>query len=222
VGCRKVFSHSPQAIFPMPHASHFLQHPDPLTREVARGYASGAFLMDNGAGVQWYGVETRALVPLTEGEGLHVARRLRRELGRFEVRIDTAFADVVEGCRGHLPGSPERDGEWISPPLAAMYAHLYETGLAHSFEVWQGGRLAGGILGLALGGAFVAESKFHRVTNASKVALVRLAGHLHTRGFALLDAQIQNPHLARLGVYEVGAGAYRRRLREALERDAAL
>lgn len=206
----------------MPHASHFLQHPDPLTREVARGYASGAFLMDNGEGVQWYAVETRALVPLTEADGLHVARRLRRELGRFEVRVDTAFAGVVEGCRGRLPGSPERDGEWISPPLAELYAHLHRTGLAHSFEVWREGKLAGGVLGLSLGGAFIAESKFHRVRDASKVALVRLAGHLHARGFALLDAQIQNPHLARLGVYEVGGDEYARRLRAALALDVDL
>ncbi|SMB92002.1 leucyl/phenylalanyl-tRNA--protein transferase [Deinococcus hopiensis] len=206
----------------MPPASAFLQHPDPLTREVARGYASGAFLMDNGDGVQWYGVDTRALVPLTEADGLHVARRLRRELDRFEVRVDSAFGDVVEGCRGRLPGAPERDGEWISPPLAAMYAHLFDSGLAHSFEVWRDGELAGGILGLALGGAFIAESKFHRVTNASKAALVRLAGHLHAQSFTLLDAQIQNPHLARLGVYEVGGKEYRRRLREALEREAKL
>lgn len=206
----------------MPRASTFLQHPDPLTREVARGYASGAFLMDNGGGVEWYGVETRALVPLTEEEGLHVARRLRRDLSRFEVRVDSAFEAVVEGCRGALPGSPERDGEWISPPLASLYAHLHETGLAHSFEVWRDGELAGGILGLALGGAFVAESKFHRVTNASKVALVRLAGHLHARGFTLLDAQIQNPHLARLGVYEVRTAEYERRLAHALGQDVAL
>lgn len=206
----------------MPPASHFLNHPDPLTHEVARGYAGGAFLMDNGDGVQWYAVDRRALVPLTEAQGLHVARRLRRELGRFEVRIDTAFAEVVEGCRGRLPGSPPRDGEWISPPLAATYAHLHATGLAHSFEVWRDGELAGGILGLALGGAFIAESKFHRVANASKVALVRLAAHLHARGFTLFDAQIQNPHLARLGVYEVSGEEYRRRLWDALGRDVSV
>ncbi|GMA13824.1 leucyl/phenylalanyl-tRNA--protein transferase [Deinococcus metallilatus] len=206
----------------MPQASFFLHHPDPLTREVARGYAGGAFLMDNGDGVQWYTVERRALVPLTEAEGLHVARRLRRELGRFEVRVDTAFGDVVEGCRGELPGAPERDGEWISPPLAALYTHLHGTGLAHSFEVWQGGELAGGVMGLALGGAFVAESKFHRVTNASKAALIHLAAHLHARGFTLLDAQIQNSHIARLGVCEVSGAEYRERLAEALGRDAGL
>ncbi|BDP42273.1 leucyl/phenylalanyl-tRNA--protein transferase [Deinococcus aetherius] len=206
----------------MPSARFFLHHPDPLTREVARGYAGGAFLMDNGHGVAWYAVERRALVPLTEEEGLHVARRLRRELDRFEVRVDTAFPDVVEGCRGHLPGSPERDGEWISPPLAHMYTHLHGTGLAHSFEVWRDGELAGGVLGLALGGAFIAESKFHRLPNASKAALVHLAAHLHARGFSLLDAQIQNPHLARLGVYEVGGEEYRERLFQALVQDVSL
>ncbi|EYB67175.1 leucyl/phenylalanyl-tRNA--protein transferase [Deinococcus phoenicis] len=206
----------------MPPASHFLHHPDPLTREVARGYASGAFLMDNGDGVQWYAVDTRALVPLTEEEGLHVARRLRRELGRFEVRVDMAFGDVVAGCRGALPGAPERDGEWISPPLATLYQHLHGAGLAHSFEVWQGGELAGGVLGLALGGAFIAESKFHRRPNASKAALVHLAAHLHARGFTLLDAQLQNPHIARLGVYEVSGEEYRTRLAAALEQNVDL
>ncbi|WP_051935356.1 leucyl/phenylalanyl-tRNA--protein transferase [Deinococcus sp. YIM 77859] len=206
----------------MPQAAFFLHHPDPLTREVARGYAEGAFLMDNGQGVRWYTVDRRALVPLTEAEGLHVARRLRRDLGRFEVRVDTAFPAVVEGCRGLLPGAPERDGEWISSSLAALYAHLYRSGLAHSFEVWQDGELAGGVLGLSLGGAFLAESKFHRVTNASKVALVRLAAHLHARGFTLLDAQLQTPHLARLGVYEVSGAEYRRRLQRALLQDVSV
>ncbi|ANE42964.1 leucyl/phenylalanyl-tRNA--protein transferase [Deinococcus puniceus] len=206
----------------MPTADPFLRHPDPLTREVAREYAGGAFLMDNGDGLQWYTVSTRALVPLTEEEGLHIARRLRRELGRFEVRIDTAFDDVVQGCRGLLPGAPPRDGEWISEELADLYSHLHATGLAHSFEVWQGSELAGGILGLALGGAFIAESKFHRVTNASKVALVQLAAHLHGQGFSLFDAQIQNPHLARLGVHEIGAKAYRSKLVVALAQDVSL
>lgn len=196
--------------------TRFLQHPDALTREVAQGYAQGAFLMDNGDGAQWYSVQGRALVPLTEPEGLHVTRRLRRELPRFEPRVDTAFAEVVEGCRGHLPGAPERDGEWISDDLAALYLHLHRSGLAHSFEVWRGGALVGGVLGLALGGAFIAESKFHRVTNASKAALVQLAAHLHAQGFVLLDAQIQNPHLATLGVYEVDAPTYQERLRAAL------
>ncbi|QLG11241.1 leucyl/phenylalanyl-tRNA--protein transferase [Deinococcus sp. D7000] len=206
----------------MPSAAPFLRHPDPLTREIARGYAGGAFLMDNGDGVQWYSVPGRALVPLTEEAGLHIARRLRRELPRFEIRVNTAFDDVLEGCRGRLPGAPERDGEWISPELTDLYGHLHQTGLAHSFEVWQGGELAGGILGLALGGAFIAESKFHRVTNASKVAVIRLAEHVRARGFTLLDAQIQNPHLETLGVYEVSDEEYAPLLAAALKVNAAL
>lgn len=206
----------------MPTATHFFRHPDPLTREIAREYAGGAFLMDNGDGVQWYSVPGRALVPLTEEAGLHIARRLRRELPRFEVRVDTAFDDVLEGCRGRLSGTPERDGEWISPEMTDLYGHLHGTGLAHSFEVWQDGELAGGILGLALGGAFIAESKFHRVTNASKVAVIRLAEHVRARGFLLLDAQIQNPHLETLGVYEVSDEEYAPLLVAALKVDAAL
>lgn len=207
----------------MPSAAHYLNHPDPLTREVARGYAQGAFLMDNGGrGVNWYTVDRRALVPLTEAGGLHVARRLRRDLRHFDLRLDTAFRDVLRGCRGDLPGAPPRDGEWISDELSAMYLHLHGTGLVHSFEAWRDGVLAGGVLGLALGGAFIAESKFHRVTNGSKAALIGLAGHLHTRGFALLDAQIQNDHLATLGVNEVGGDAYRPLLERALTLDVTL
>lgn len=203
----------------MPHARTFLYHPDPLTREVARGYASGAFLMDNGDGLQWYSVGGRALVPLTEAQGLHVPRRLRRELGRFEVRCNTAFEEVIAGCRGELSGSPPRDGQWISDELVVIYRQLHVSGLAHSFEVFRDGALAGGVLGLALGGAFIAESKFHRVTNASKVALICLAGHLHARGFTLLDAQIQNPHLETLGVVEVDDTEYALRLKGALGQD---
>lgn len=206
----------------MPAADSFLNHADGLTREVARGYAGGAFLMDNGQGVQWYSVAGRALVPLTEQAGLHVSRRLRRELPRFESRLDTAFTDVVLGCRGRLPGSPERDGEWISGELAALYGHLHRTGLAHSFEVWRDGRLAGGVLGLALGGAFIAESMFHCLPNASKAALTLLAGHLQARGFAVLDAQIQNSHLQTLGVREIPDSVYRPLLRAALALDVRL
>ncbi|ACO45859.1 leucyl/phenylalanyl-tRNA--protein transferase [Deinococcus deserti] len=205
----------------MPGAETFLHHADPLTREIARGYASGAFLMDNGDGLQWYAVGGRAVVPLTEAQGLHVSRRLRRELARFEVRRDTAFDEVIAGCRGELSGSPPRDGQWISDELTVIYRQLHATGLAHSFEVWRDGVLAGGVLGLALGGAFIAESKFHRVSNASKVALVQLAAHLHARGFTLLDAQIQNPHLETLGVFEIDDADYARRLEVALKQNVA-
>ncbi|WP_135228346.1 leucyl/phenylalanyl-tRNA--protein transferase [Deinococcus fonticola] len=204
----------------MPSAAFFLNHPDPFTREVARMYAQGAFLMDNGDGVRFYSVENRALVPLTAEDGLHVPRRLKRDLKHFEPRVNTAFLDVVRGCRGTLPGSPPRDGEWISDELSAIYAHLHTTGLSHSFEVWRGGELAGGVLGIALGGIFFAESKFHRVTNASKAALIHLAGHLRRQGFSVLDAQIQNSHIATLGVYEISQAEFQSLFRAALPQEA--
>lgn len=206
----------------MPTAATFLNHPDPFTREVARMYAQGAFLMDNGEGVRFYGVENRALVPLTEEDGLHISRRLKRELRHFQPRLNTAFNDVVRGCRGTLPGAPARDGEWISDELSAIYAHLHERGLSHSFEVWRDGELAGGVLGIALGGIFFAESKFHRVTNGSKAALVYLAAHLHARGFTVLDAQIQNEHIKTLGVYEITDEAFAPLLEQALGLDVSL
>lgn len=207
---------------PSAQAAAFLQHPDLLTREVARNCAQGAFLMDNGDGLEWYSVARRAVVPLTEADGLHIARRFRRELPRFRPSIDLAFEAVLEGCRGYLAGAPERDGEWISDELAAIYLHLHETGLVHSFEVWRGDELAGGVLGLTLGGAFIAESKFHRITGGSKAALFHLAAHLHSRGFGLLDAQIQNPHLETLGVYEISEDEYEERLAGALALNVTL
>ena len=194
----------------MPSAQPFLDHPDPLTAEVARGYARGGFLMDNGDGLQWYGVSRRALVPL--GSTLHVPRRLERELPRFTLRLDTDFPGVLEGCAN-------RSETWISEELRGIYTHLHGTGLVHSFEAWQGGRLAGGVLGLTLGGAFIGESMFTTITGGSKAALVGLSRHLTARGFSLLDAQIQNPHLARFGTYEVSGAEYRRRLERALGQD---
>ena len=201
-------------------AESLLNHPDPLTREIARGYAGGSFLMDNGDGLQWYGVGRRALVPL--GPDLHVPRSLRRQIGRFQTAIDLDFAGVLAGCRDR-----PADETWISDELAEIYLHLHATGLAHSFETWQPDdsgelRLAGGVLGLVLGGAFIGETMFHRVTHASKVALVQLSRHLTAQGFGLLDAQIQNPHLERFGTYEIGGREYERRLKEALEREVSL
>ncbi len=194
----------------MPTALAFLNHPDPLTREVARGYAGGAFLMDNGDGLQWYETRRRALVPL--GESLHIPRSLHKQLSRFDTRINHDFAGVLAGCR-------DREETWISDELADLYLHLHSHGLVHSFETYQGGVLAGGVLGLVLGGAFIGETMFHAITHGSKVALVRLSQHLSVRGFSVFDAQIQNPHLARFGTTEVSAAQYRKRLQVALGQD---
>ena len=197
----------------MTHFSSLITHPDPLTREIAAGYAGGSFLMDNGEGLGWYSTRRRALVPL--GDALHIPGSLKKQLSRFETATDADFAGVLAGCR-------DRQETWISDELADIYLHLHRSGLAHSFESYQGGRLAGGVLGLVLGGAFIGESMFHAVTHGSKVALVRLSQHLTRRGFALLDAQIQNPHLARFGTYEVSGAEYRVLLREALGRNVSL
>lgn len=174
-------------------------------------YAQGYFLMDNGDGLRWYASRRHALIPLDER--FHVPRSLRRTLnsGAFEVRIDHDFAGVIEGC-----ATAHRRETWISEELRQIYLALHQAGHAHSFESWYEGRLAGGILGIAIGGAFIGESMFYYVPEASKVALVRLVEHLRRRGFALFDAQVQNPHLERFGTYELSEGEYRRRLREAV------
>jgi len=161
--------------------------------------------------VTWWSPDPRAVLPL---DGLHVSRSLRRTLrsGRFQVTVDTDFAGVVAGC-AERPGR----GTWITPALAAACARLHAVGVAHAVEVRDaGGALVGGVYGLALGGAFLAESMFSRATDASKVALVALVARLRDQGFALLDAQVQNPHLARLGVVEVPRAAYLRELHAAL------
>lgn len=200
---------------------HFLLHPDLEVREIAHQYAQGAFLMDNGQGLSWYQTAgLRAILPLSQPEGLHIPRRLRREFARFEVRINQDFAAVVAGCRGKLDGAPARSGEWINDELAALYTYLHHHRLTHSFEVWQDGQLAGGVLGIVLGGAFIAESKFHRVSNASKVALIELAGYLHKQGFVMLDAQIQNEHIQSLGVIEIPQKEYQTLLDQSLKSEA--
>lgn len=178
-----------------------------LVRALLEGYAAGAFLMDNGDGLRWYSVQRRALVPLDDR--FHTPRSLRRHLTRFETRVNADFMGVVDGCAA-------REETWISSELRDVYALLHAHGHAHSFEAWQNGRLAGGVLGITIGRAFIGESMFHAVTHASKVALVRLAEHLRARGFTLFDAQIQNPHLARFGTYEVTEAEYERLLHSAL------
>ena len=171
--------------------------------QIVQGYAGGYFPMADARGrLGWYLSHTHTLMPLDSR--FHVPGSLKRALnsGRFEVRINTAFAEVVRGCAA-------REETWISGELEQIYVALNRAGVAHSFETWhvgqdgQGEELAGGVLGLALGGAFIGESMFYRVPEASKVAFARLKTHLETRGFVLFDAQIMNPHLQRFGAYEL-------------------
>jgi leucyl/phenylalanyl-tRNA--protein transferase len=177
-------------------------------------YRRGLFPMRLQAGgpIGWWSPEPRGVLPL---DGMHVSRSLRRACRRFRVTVDTAFADVVRGC-----ADPTRPHGWIDDEFARAYARLHELGWAHSIEVWDTGThdpaLAGGLYGVAIGGLFAAESKFHRVRDASKVALVALVELLRDGGGSLLDVQWTTEHLASLGAVDVSRAEYTRRLDAAL------
>ncbi len=138
-------------------------------------------------------------------DGLRVPRSLRRSVRDFEIRVDTAFEEVVDAC-----GDPRRPGAWIDLGIRAAYGELHRLGWAHSVEAWQDGRLAGGLYGVAIGGLFAGESMFHRVSDASKVALVALVALLSDEHLAdrLIDVQWATPHLRSLGVEEISRRAY--------------
>lgn len=178
------------------------------------GYRHGMFPMPGPRRrdpVQWFCPVRRGVLPL---DGLVVSRSLRRSCRDFEVRVDTAFADVVAGC-----ADPDRPQGWIDADFRAAYQRLHELGWAHSVEAWRDGVLAGGLYGVAVGGLFAGESMFHHARDASKVALVGLVDLLRDEYAAtrLLDVQWATPHLASLGVVEVPRPAYLRLLGRALQ-----
>jgi leucyl/phenylalanyl-tRNA---protein transferase len=160
-------------------------------------YRHGIFPWPDGNILFWWSPDPRALLPL---DGLHISRSLRRILhqDRFDATVDQAFSDVVRSCANRAG-----EGTWIVPDLIHAYERLHDQGHAHSVEVWHEGRLAGGIFGITVGAVFTGESMFHRVTDASKVALVRLVERLRAGGFALFDVQLPTPHLTSLGAVEV-------------------
>jgi leucyl/phenylalanyl-tRNA--protein transferase len=175
-------------------------------------YRSGIFPMPGETSdMWWWSPVERGVLPL---DGLRVSRSLRQAARRMEVRVDTAFAEVLAGC-----ADPRRDSGWIDDDVRAAYTELHRLGWAHSVETWQDGRLVGGLYGVAIGGLFAGESMFHRVRDASKVALVGLVDLLRDEhaGRRLLDVQWQTPHLAALGVVTMARPEYLRALRAALE-----
>jgi leucyl/phenylalanyl-tRNA--protein transferase len=156
-------------------------------------------------GVDWYRPDPRAIFPL---DSFHVSRSLAKTIrqGMFQVTVNTNFVGVMRGC------GDRAEGTWISEEFIEVYGELHRRGAAHSVEVWKDGRLAGGLYGVALGAAFMAESMFHYETNASKVALNALVERLRTRGYVLLDTQYLTPHLQSLGAVEIPHREYYDRL----------
>jgi leucyl/phenylalanyl-tRNA---protein transferase len=160
--------------------------------------------------MHWFSPVDRGIVPL---DGLRVSRSLRRSCRDHEIRVDTAFDEVVAAC-----GDPRRDSGWITREIAEAYGELHRLGWAHSVEAWRGGELAGGLYGVAIGGLFAGESMFHRSRDASKVALVGLVSLLTADGVdgRLLDVQWATPHLTTLGAVEVPRWRYLELLDRAL------
>ena len=176
---------------------------------VVNAYTQGIFPMAGLDGnIHWYAPDPRAIL---EHENLHVSRSLRATIrkGIYEVRMDSAFEAVMRNCAA-------REETWINEVFITTYTWLYYAGLAHSVEAWHSGVLVGGLYGVSLGGAFMGESMFSRATDASKICLVALVGHLKARGYMLHDTQFLTPHLATLGVTEVPRIVYEHRLRQAL------
>jgi leucyl/phenylalanyl-tRNA---protein transferase len=182
-------------------------------------YASGVFPMANDRHdptIHWIEPRRRGILPL---EAFHVPRSLRKMIrrGRFEIRVDSAFAQVIAACAA---SQPERPRTWLNDELLEMYCALHGLGYAHSVEAWLDGRLAGGLYGVSLGAAFFGESMFTRQRDASKVALVELVERLRAGGYRLLDTQFVTDHLRRFGALEVSRLTYRDLLRDAIETPA--
>jgi leucyl/phenylalanyl-tRNA--protein transferase len=167
-------------------------------------YRSGLFPMPARRQLGWWSPDPRGVIPL---DGLHVSRTLRRSIDRFEVRANTAFAEVMVAC-----GDPSRPHGWINRHFVTAYTHLHALGWAHSVEVYLDDELVGGVYGVATGRLFAGESMFHRATDASKVALVALVDILRARGATLFDVQWTTPHLRSLGAVDIPRTEYLDRL----------
>ncbi len=177
---------------------------------ILEAYRSGMFPMHLPDGrLAWWSPVRRGVIPL---DGLKVSRSLRRSVRRLATTVDTDFAGVIDGC-----ADPSRAQGWITADIRAAYLELHRLGWAHSVETRDPeGRLVGGLYGVAIGGAFFGESMFHRVSDASKVALVRLVSELREGGASLLDVQWVTPHLATLGAVEIDREEYLSCLADAL------
>jgi leucyl/phenylalanyl-tRNA--protein transferase len=180
-----------------------------------RAYSIGMFPMAESADdptLFWVDPDERGIFPL---DGLVVSRSLAKivRFDRYEVRVDTNFDAVIEGCAG---GGDGRPSTWINARIRRLYGDLFRQGHVHTVETWREGELVGGLYGVSIGGAFFGESMFHRARDASKVALVHLVARLRAGGYGLLDAQFVTDHLATLGAVEVPRRTYQHMLDEAI------
>lgn len=210
----------PQLAFPDPRlaAAHGLVAVggDYRPERLLAAYSSGIFPWPSDElPFAWFSPDPRMVLP---PDRLHVGRSLRKTLrrGRFEVRYDTAFERVVRACAR----APRGDGygTWLTEPLIDGFIGLYRLGFAHSVEAWRGGRLVGGLYGVALGAIFCGESMFHHEPDASKVAFVALTERLRAWRYLLIDCQVYSDHLAALGAREWPRTRYLEVLRSALRR----
>ncbi len=177
-----------------------------------QAYSQGMFPMAMETGeLGWFSPDPRGVIPIEEFRVPHGMKKLLRDCP-FHIRINTAYVSVMRGCA-------DRKSTWISDTILRSYTRLHELGFAHSVEVWQGNTLAGGLYGVALGGAFFGESMFSRVPGASKVALHALVTRLKSAGFTLLDTQWTTEHLSMFGAHDISRREYLRKLKAALGRE---
>ena len=203
-----------------------IQFPDPRTaspegivaiggdlhpESILAAYRQGIFPMAVNAqgAIAWFSPDPRAILPLDRFHVPHDLRRVQRKQ-TFQIKIDHSFGEVIRGCA-------KRKDTWISREIIESYEELYKLGHAHSVEAWSEGQLSGGLYGVAIGGAFFGESMFHRVRDASKIALLALVEHLQARKFVLLDTQWITPHLAQFGAIEITREQYLHALTRATE-----
>jgi leucyl/phenylalanyl-tRNA--protein transferase len=184
-----------------------------------KAYSCGIFPMAESAddpALYWIEPQHRGILPL---DAVHVPKRLAKTVrsGALEVRVDSDYEGVIEGCAAERAG---RRSTWINSRIRGLYRDLFRLGHCHTVEVWDGERLVGGLSGVALGGAFFGESMFSYVRDASKIALVHLAGRLIAGGFTLLDTQFVTDHLRQFGTVEIDREAFHRELDGALRQTA--
>ncbi len=184
-----------------------------------KAYSCGIFPMAESADddhLYWIEPQHRGVLPI---DRIHLPKRLRRTLrqDRFEVRIDSDYDGVIDGCAA---SRPDRQTTWINGRIRSLYRELFEVGHCHTVEAWSEGLLVGGLYGVELGGAFFGESMFSHERDASKVALAHLAARLLRGGFTLLDTQFVTEHLRQFGTVEIGRDRFQELLKEALGKSA--